>query len=142
DPQSNGTVINGNTSSDNLLPSYIFKDRQILISISSRDFSFMQENNISEVYSLFAKHKVRVNTVQNSAISLSVSATYDEYHVPGLIEALKENYEVKYNEGLELLTIRHYNEQVPKELVKEREVLLEQKTRSTLRILMRGQTRQ
>jgi aspartate kinase len=137
-PNEAGTVINSNTSEDSQIPSYIFKGNQVLLSISSRDFSFIVEEHISAIFALFAQHKVKIQTMQNSAISFSVSVSANKDQLTSLMDELKNDYQVLYNEGLELLTIRHYNEKIVEELVRGKEVLLQQKTRHTMRLLMRA----
>jgi len=137
EPDEEGTLIDSNTQLDFETPSYIFQDNQVLISISSRDFSFIVEQHISDIFNSFAKHRLKIQTMQNSAISFSVSVKNEPEKIKQLIEDLKDRYKVLYNEGLELLTIRHFNEKIVEELIREKEVLLEQKTRHTLRLLMR-----
>ncbi|MEZ4720986.1 MAG: aspartate kinase [Flavobacteriales bacterium] len=137
EPAEPGTLINKNTSEDSKVASYIFKENQVLLSISSRDFSFIVEEHMSDIFNRFAKHKLKINTMQNSAISFSVSVDDDKAKLQSLIDDLKNDYAVLYNEGLELLTIRHFNEKIAEELAKGKEVLLQQKTRHTLRMLMR-----
>lgn len=139
EPNQPGSVINDNTSEDSKIPSYIFQSDQVLISISSRDFSFIVEEHISDIFKRFAAHRLKIQTMQNSAISFSVSVANQPKQIKTLMEELKNDYKVLYNEGLELLTIRHFNQQIVDELIKGREVMLEQKTRHTMRILMRGQ---
>lgn len=137
DTKAKGTLINENGDSDKLLPSYILKSPQILISISPKDYSFMVEEHLSEVFAQFAKHKVKINIMQNSALSFSASVDGPISKVDPLIKALSGSFRVKFNDDLHLLTIRHYNEQTVNELVKGREILLEQKTRETIRFLIR-----
>ena len=139
EPTEPGSSINDNTSEDSKIPSYIFKTDQVLISISSRDFSFIVEEHISDIFKRFATHRLKIQTMQNSAISFSVSVANHPSQIKALIKELQKDYKVLYNDGLELLTIRHFNEQIVSELIKDREVMLEQKTRHTMRILMRGQ---
>ena len=139
EPEEPGSVINDNTIEDSKVPSYIFKSNQVLISISSRDFSFIVEEHISDIFKRFASHRLNIQTMQNSAISFSVSIANQPSQIQDLLDDLKKDYKVLYNEGLELLTIRHFSEQIVSELIKGREVMLEQKTRHTMRILMRGQ---
>lgn len=141
-PDEPGSLINDNTSEDSKVPSYIFKTNQVLISISTRDFSFMVEEHLSDLFQRFAKHGVTIQTMQNSAISFSVSVADQGIKLQQLIEDLNKDYQVRYNDGLELMTIRHYNTEVVAELIKGKEVMLEQKTRHTMRILMRSAARQ
>ncbi len=138
DPSLAGSIINENTSEDSKIPSYIFKTDQVLLSISTRDFSFIVEEHISDIFNRFAKHKLKIQTMQNSAISFSVSVNNHPSKVKDLVENLQRDYQVLYNEGIELMTIRHYNQAIVQELIKGKEVLLEQKTRHTMRLLMRG----
>ena len=79
--------------------------------------------------------------MQNSAISFSVSVDADKSRLGELISDLQNDYEVRYNEGLELLTIRHFNEKIANELASGKEILLQQKTRHTLRMLMRDHSK-
>ena len=139
-PDASGTLINQHTAEDRNIPSYIFSNDQILLSISSRDFSFIVEEHISELFDAFARHGLKIQTMQNSAISFSVSLANEKEKIDLLIRELESSYKVLYNDGLELLTIRHYNEPIVSELIKDREILLEQKTRQTMRVLMRAQT--
>ena len=132
-----GTLINTNTSEDSKIASYIFKEEQVLLSISAKDFSFIVEEHISDIFQRFARHRMKINTMQNSAISFSVSVDADKNKLEELISDLQTDYEVRYNEGLELLTIRHFNEKIALELATGKEILLQQKTRHTLRMLMR-----
>lgn len=138
EPMEQGSVINENTSEDSKIPSYIFRSDQVLLSISTRDFSFIVEEHISDIFNRFAKHRMKIQTMQNSAISFSVSVNHHPSKIKDLVENLQRDYQVLYNEGLELMTIRHYNETIAQELIKGKEVLLQQKTRHTLRLLMRG----
>lgn len=136
-PEQEGTHINTNTSEDSKIASYIFKEEQVLLSISAKDFSFIVEEHISDIFQRFARHRMKINTMQNSAISFSVSVDADKNKLEELIADLQTDYEVRYNEGLELLTIRHFNEKIALELATGKEILLQQKTRHTLRMLMR-----
>lgn len=136
-PNETGTVINSETNSDSLIPSFIFKVNQILISISAKDFSFIVEENLSHIYSLFADHQVKINMMQNSAINFSVCVDNYERRVAPLLEKLKKEYKVLYNDGLELVTIRHYDDKTLKRVLVNKTVLLEQKTRNTARFVLR-----
>lgn len=136
-PELQGTEINNETTSDSLIPSFIFKVDQILISISPKDFSFIVEENLSDIFSLFAKYQVKINLMQNSAINFSVCADNYSRRVEPLINELKEKYKVLYNDGLELVTIRHYDDDTLKRVLENKGVLLEQKTRNTARYVMK-----
>lgn len=136
DPQGEGTVINKDNSP---LPvaSFIFKVNQVLISIFPKDFSFIIEENLSDIFSLFHKHKLKVNTMLNSAISFSVSVDNDTQKINNLIGDLSERYKIKYNSGLELVTIRYYNQETIDRVTVNKDILLEVKSRHTCQIVMK-----
>jgi aspartate kinase len=136
-PEEEGTIIQESVQHDSLIPSYIFKENQVLISISPRDFSFIVEENMRDIFDLLDQHKIRINLMQNSAISFSICIDFDTMKVPRFIEKLSSNYVVKYNESLKLLTIRHYNDQVINKLVNTAQVLVEQKSRQTARFVLK-----
>lgn len=135
-PTGAGTVI---TSQDTPLPmpSYIFKVHQVLISIFPKDFSFIIEENLSEIFSLFHNRRVKVNTMQNSALSFSVSVDDQGQKTDELIDELSATFKVKYNKGLELVTIRHYNQQTIDRIIADKLVLLEVRSRYTCQMVMR-----
>lgn len=137
DPEATGTTIDSHSSNDNLLPSYIFKFNQVLASIFPRDFSFIAEDNLSRIFADFASHGVKINLMQNSAISFSVCFDKDRIKTPALLKDLSKNFQVKYNENLQLITVRHYEKAATEPLIKGREVLLEQKSRTTLQMVVK-----
>lgn len=136
-PEKEGSVINENSSKDSLIPSYIFKTNQILISISPRDYSFIAEENLSQIFGCFAKHKVAVNIMQNSAISFSVCVDNQKQKIDQLIEELKADYKVYYNNDLLLLTVRHYDEETLSKLLNGKTIYVEQKSRQTARFVVK-----
>ena len=135
-PDGEGTEIN---STHSVLPvaSFIFKVNQVLISILPKDFSFIIEENLSDIFNLFHKHKVKVNTMLNSALSFSVSVDQDEEKITNLISELSQLYKVKYNKGLELVTIRYYNQETIDRVTVNKDILLEVKSRHTCQIVMK-----
>ena len=139
DHKAEGTDITG--ENNHLpVPSFIFKVNQALISIFPKDFSFIIEENLSDIFSLFHKHKVKITTMLNSAISFSVSFDHDPKKLEGLIADLSKHYKVKYNTGLELVTIRYYNQQTKDRVTVNKNILLEVKSRYTCQIVMRDKT--
>jgi aspartate kinase len=136
-PEEEGSVINENAFSDNQTPSYIFKYNQVLVSIFPKDFSFIAEQRLAQIFTDFAGYGVKINLMQNSAISFSVCFDRDKTKTPALLRRLKKNYNVKYNEDMELITIRHYDNVSIDDLVRGREVMLEQKSRTTLQLVVR-----
>jgi aspartate kinase len=131
-----GTLI---AAYDNLVlsPVYIKKEKQVLVSIRPNDLSFIMEENLSHIFGILAKHQIRVNLMQNSAISFSITVDTNMDRVPNAIDELKKYYEVKYNEPLELITIRHHKPDAELLVTQNREVLLEQRSRSVARFVLR-----
>jgi aspartate kinase len=136
-PTAPGTKIS-NEATPLQIPSFIFKINQVLISIFPKDFSFIIEENLSHIFSILHKNKVRVNTMLNSAISFSVSVDEDEEKINSLIKDLSETFKIKYNKGLELVTIRYYNQKTIDRVVTNKEVLLEVKSRHTCQMVMKN----
>jgi aspartate kinase len=130
-----GSVI-GNESTSNHIPCYIFKRNQALISIYPIDFSFIAEENLSLIFGLFAHFGVKINLMQNSAISFSVCVDYNPEKLKGLIAELNTEFKVKYNLDLELITVRNYNQETIDKVVKGRKILTEQKSRTTIQLVV------
>jgi aspartate kinase len=135
-PGNEGTIIHTDQRKDHLIPSYIFKRNQVLISISPRDYSFMDEKNIAVIFSALAKFHIKVNMMQNSAISFSVCVDDRNHRIEKFIDEIKTDYRVCYNSNLELLTIRHYTPEVVERIAGKRKILLEQRSRTTLQLVM------
>lgn len=136
-PGETGTVIN-DIQAPLPVPSFIFKVNQVLISISPKDFSFIVEENLSNIFKLFHELQVKVNMMQNSAISFSISVDNDERKVPELIRVLQDDFRVLYNENLELVTIRYYDQATIDRVTTGKQVLLEQKSRHTVQLVVRN----
>jgi len=138
-PEGSGTAI---TKDNNPLPvpSFIFKINQALISIFPKDYSFIIEENLSNIFELFHQHKIKINTMLNSAISFSVSVDDNEVKIARLIEALSTQFTVKYNKGLELVTIRYYNQQTIDRVTVGKDILLEVKSRHTCQMVMKNKS--
>lgn len=136
DPEIEGTSVGLKETVKFDEPIIIVKKNQKLLSISTKDFSFIAEENLSEIIGLFSKHSIKINTMQNSAMTLSCCVDNDDF-LQSLIDELSLTYKVYYNNDLELITIRHYNEQVIKEIINKKELLLEQRSRSTIQLVLR-----
>lgn len=138
-PAEEGSIIHQNTASDSLIPSFIFKVNQVLISISPRDFSFIDEQSLSEILAVFADNSIHISLMQNSAISFSVCVDYNERRLSQLFEALGKDYKVRYNTGLELITIRHYDQATIDRVMEDgKTVLLEMRSRLTAQFVVRN----
>lgn len=137
EPEKIGTVIQSSTDQDHLVPSFIFKMNQVLISITPKDFSFIVEKNLSDIFSRLSTLKSKINLMQNSALNFSVLLDADKTDLDKLLANFEDTYFVKYNSGLELITIRHYDQATIDRVTVNKEVLLEQKTRDTARIIVK-----
>ena len=136
DLQAPGSIIDDHSENDSLIPSFIVKPAQLLISITPRDLSFIVEENLSGIFRLFAQRNVRIDLMQNSALAFSVVVD-DSPRSRALIEELRKDYEVRYNEGCELVTVRHFDEPTLAQLTAGKEVLIEQRSRSTARFVVK-----
>lgn len=136
EPEEKGTVIQKDRA-ELIIPSFIFKMNQTLITISSRDFSFIMEQNLGDIFYELSKFRVRINVMQNTALSFSMSVDWDDRKIPGLIKSLEKDYEVRYNMNLELVTIRHYDQDTIDRVTMCKEILLEEKSRHTCQMVMR-----
>ncbi|MFD1314258.1 aspartate kinase [Namhaeicola litoreus] len=137
DPVLPGTRISKALMLEPRTPIFIRKENQILLSISDREFDFIAEEDLSDIYDLFHKHRISVNLIQLSAISFSVCFEDIFNTFQALIEDLQKKYKVLYNNNLILYTVRHFNEEVISDLLKGKEVLLKQTSRETVQILMK-----
>jgi aspartate kinase len=135
-PEKEGSVINHTEEVKPLVPNYIFKDKQTLLSVSAKDFSFIVEENLANIFSELSSFGVKVNLIQNSALTFSVCFDQNDYVLPRLIESLQQDYNVKYNNDLQLITIRHYTQETIENLNKKGRILIEQKNRVTLQCLI------
>jgi aspartate kinase len=141
EPTQTGTVIKSSTD-DKLgvvpfVPVFISKNNQILISIAPNDFSFIAEDNLQHIFSILAKYRIKVNLMQNSAISFSICTDYDEEKITPAMAELKINYKVLYNKGLTLVTIRHFNEKTISDTTLGKEILVHQRSRHIARFVIR-----
>jgi aspartate kinase len=135
-PEDSGSLIHASSENDSKIPSYIFKSNQTLISFVPHDFSFVDEAGLTNLFSFFSKSGIKINLMQNSAISFSVCIDSSQSHKELIIQEFKDLFEIKYNDCLELLTIRHYTDSVVNKLTMSKVVLVEQKSRQTARFVM------
>ena len=140
-PTASGTVIGPDSlipKTRKRIPVFVLKTNQLLITLSQPDFSFMNEENLSWIFETFNQLKMHINLIQQSALKLTVSIDKPERGGVELIEALSEEFEVRYNDGMELLTIRNYNDEAVEKELKNREVFVEQRTRSVARFIVKN----
>lgn len=135
-PDKKGTSVSRGLHIFPETPCFIVKKDQILLSISSLDFSFIVERNISEIFSLLHEHKMKVSLIQNSAISFSVCLE-DKYHnFNELLKQLKNRFKIDYYNGVSLYTIRHFTKEAIAYIEKDNRVLLKQLAQETVQIVI------
>ncbi|MFT5824078.1 MAG: aspartate kinase [Crocinitomix sp.] len=136
-PREKGTIIQESLAFDDNIPSFIFKMNQTLISLTPRDFSFIVEENLERIFGYLNAQKIRVNLMQNSAVSFSFVVDHSKTNLEKLVGFFQEDYLVKYNSQLELVTIRHYDDATIDRLTVRKDVMLEQKSRQTARMVLK-----
>ena len=137
DPGAAGTIIKEDGINQFVKPVIILKQNQVLLSVSTKDYSFVTEDHLSDIFRLFAQSQVKVNVMQTSALSFSVCFDFYEERFEKLLDNFKQDFKVKYNSGLTLITIRHHTENALKELTEGKTILLEQISRNTAQVVVR-----
>lgn len=135
-PDEPGTWVGLDDVENTVVPSYIFKPNQILLSVYPKDFSFIEEIGLARIFDLLARYGMKVNLMQNSALSFSLCLDGAKGRFPELLGALSAEFDCVYNEGMDLVTIRHYTPAVVEQIVAGRTVLLEQRTRHTVQLVV------
>ena len=135
-PEAPGSVIRELDEKLKLPPIYINKDHQLLLTLTPRDFSFIAEEKLSMIFSILAKYRLKLNLMQNSAISFSFCIDYIEAVLDDFIRELQEEYEILYNKDVRLITIRHYDDAIIRRLTQDKIILVEQKSRLTARFVV------
>ena len=137
DPEAEGTLIH-DCQHPALAPAFIRKTDQALLSFTSKDFSFISEENMAVIFGALAQAKLKINVMQNSAISFSVCVDYSERRVHQLLDLLREQFTLHYNTGLTLFTIKNYDAESIARLTAGKRLLLEQRTRHTFQFVCQG----
>jgi len=134
EPEAHGTLITKSILKPDI-PTLIVKEEQILITFRVTDYTFINGEHLQMVYELLNTLKLNVNLVQTSAISISICMDKDFFKLDKLLEAVKKDFQLKYNEGLELLTILNYNSDLAEHHEDNKQILLEQRTRNSYQIV-------
>lgn len=134
-PENQGTRIGKDVTLEPMTPCFIVKKNQVLISLSSLDFSYIVEDNISEIFNLLHTYKMKVDVIQNSAISFSVCIDNIYDNLEPLIQELKAKFKVTSHKNVSLYTIRHYNAHAIKRIEEGKTVLLKQLTQETVQVV-------
>lgn len=137
-PDEPGTVVQATVSAAAITPSIIVKNNQMLVSLSTKDFSFITEDHLSDIFKSFALCHLKINMIQNSAISFSGCFDYEEDKFERLKHELQEEYNIKYNSNLQLITVRHFQKELIDRLTEGKEILMEQFSRNTAQLLLKN----
>ena len=136
-PDHEPTLIDSaHRKADETIPSYIVKDNQTLVSFSPRDYSFMDERNLKTIFTACVDLRIHANMIQTSALMLSFCFDSDKAKLKQLMACLKDSFSIKYNEGLQLFTIRHYQEGLEHDFIKGKKILVKQGSRSTMQFVL------
>lgn len=130
------TIVDGTDKFIKYIPSFIVKDNQTLVTIRPRDYSFMNEQNLGILFAMLNELNIHANMIQTSALNLSICFDENERKLTQLIASLEQSFIIRYNNGLQLFTIRHYKNGIEKEFIKGKEVFVEQRSRSTLQLVI------
>ncbi len=119
----------------NTVPCIVVKDDQVLVSFRVTDFTFINESHLHKIYGTLEELKLKVNLLQTSAISISLIIDNQLYKIQKLIKLLKDVFDIRYNENLQLITVKNHNDELVKKLMKDREIFVEQITRHTFQMV-------
>ena len=136
EPEESGTTV-GDDTYEKLIPSFIFKMNQVLIQIYPRDFSFIAENNLEIIFGCFAKYGLKINLMQNTAISFKVCVNNDRTRINPVVENLKKDFDISYETGLELITIRYYDDTTINRVMVNKELLLAHRSKETIQMVVK-----
>ena len=133
-----GTSVSKGADLEPYTSCFIVKKNQLLISFSSKDFSFIMEHQVSDIFRMFAEHHIKVNVIQNSAISFSVCVEDKFNHFEKLLNQLNETFKITFNENVDLYTIRHVTDESAQKVMKDKVVLLKQVNRDTMQLVTKS----
>ncbi len=136
DPRGAGTAVIERSRSPVTTPVVIRKRDQVLVSVQPRDFSFIMEDALSDIFALLAEYQIRVNLMQHGAVSISLVFNKDQEKLDALLDLLLPNFKVLYNTGLDLLTIRHYTKAAINEHTRGKRIYVQQQSRKTIRFVV------
>jgi aspartate kinase len=137
DPTLPGTIIHECRVKE-LPPLIVFKDNQCLISCKVTDYTFINEQQLQQIFHILSELDIRINVMQNSAISFSFCIDFRESKLKALVNRLQQQFEVYYNTGLTLITVKNYDKEAFDTYRNGPGVILEQLSRSTLQVLVKN----
>jgi len=135
-PEAEGTVIS-NVDYEKLVPSFIFKMDQVLIRILPKDFSFIAEDHLQNIFGILSDNRVKINVMQNSALKFMICVNNDKRKVPAIVEELEQNFKVSYETGLELITIRYFDQSTIERVTINKDLILEYRDEKNIQLVVR-----
>lgn len=135
-PSGAGTSIKKGTPIEPHVPCFILKREQILLELSTKDFTFITENHLSEIFRLLSKHRIKVNLIQNSAIHLSLILEDKLNNLGDFLDEIEPNYKNQLTPDTLLYTVRHYDKESEEQISKGKKPLLKQKIKNTLQLVV------
>lgn len=136
DPSGSGTLVSGDDVM-NYPPIIVLEENQILIHFATTDFSFVGEQHLSKLFTLFDTYRLKVNMMRNTAISFTICTRYIPDRIEAFIEESSKSFKILTDKNLELITIRHYNDATIEAMKRDRVVLLEERVESTIRMAVK-----
>lgn len=136
-PDEPGTVIKENATVCTDHPAIIVKQHQVLVSFFTKNFSFITEDHLSGIFKVFANVNIKINMMQNSALSFSVCFDWDDARFNLLRKHLDDDFKIKFNQNLQLITVRHHNKEILAFLSVGKIILLEQLSRNTAQLVLK-----
>jgi len=136
-PNDKGTLITEEPDLKKIIPVFVRKENQVLLSLLPKDFSFVMGDNLSRMFHTFMQHGIKVNLVDASAVSINVCVDDERSKIDNLLTDLRDEYSAVYNDNVEVLSVRHYTAEAIARITSGREVLLEQRSRSMVRFVTR-----
>jgi aspartate kinase len=136
-PDSSGTIVMNIDKTIDLPPIYIYKYNQVLISVMPKDFSFIVEENLSIIFKILAELKIKVNLMQQSAISFTICIDFNEQKLNNLLKALNNHFDALHNTNLTLVTIRHYTNEALEKVIGNNKIIIKEISRKTARVVLK-----
>jgi aspartate kinase len=137
DPKIEGTVITNDVVINNYPPLLVLKKNQVLLEVYSRDFSFITDDKLSDIYETFHKLNIKINVMQTAAVMFLACVDDDAEKLSALAAQLTEDYRIDRTDSIELLTIRHHIPEIIEHITAGKKIILQQKGEHTLRMLLR-----
>jgi aspartate kinase len=139
DASISGTTIKTEVEKVSYPPILVLKKKQTLLQVFSKDYSFITDDKLSEIYNTFHNLHTHINIIQNAAISFLACIDDNKSKVEALYKALENDYKILRNDDVELLTIRHYTPQAIEKYIGDKTVILEQKSRHTIQVVTKNE---